>query len=131
MMKQLHTRWEALPRCTESGNLGGGRSLLSQVREQRQGERIIVTWTGTPEDVQQIVEANDRMSFLLAVATELARIRSPQELICTAMARLRERLGAAGVTLAEFDEQRNEAIVLRESGGDDESRIEVASLPLE
>ena len=71
------------------------------------GSAIIVTWTGTPEDVRQIVEANDRMSFLLALSTELARIHSPQELVCTAMSRLRERLGAARVTLAEFDEDNN------------------------
>ncbi|MEP7244649.1 MAG: ATP-binding protein, partial [Gammaproteobacteria bacterium] len=70
------------------------------------------------------------MSFLLAVSGELARIHSPQELVCTAMARLRQRLGASGVTLAELDEKRKEAVVLRESG-DDESRIEIASVPLE
>ena len=70
------------------------------------------------------------MSFLLAVSGELARIRSPQELICTAMARLRERLGAARVTIAEFDEARNEAILLRESNGTGE-RIEVVNVPLE
>ncbi len=69
------------------------------------------------------------MSFLLAVSAELARIRSPQELICTAMARLRERLGAVRVTLAELDEAQDEVIVLGESG-DDPSRIEVVRLPL-
>ncbi len=69
------------------------------------------------------------MSFLLAVSAELARIRSPQELICTAMARLRERLGAVRVTLAELDEAQDEAIVLGESG-DDPSRIEAVRLPL-
>src|SRR5688572_15413289 len=69
------------------------------------------------------------MSFLLALSAELARIRSPQEVICTAMARLRERLGAARVTLAEIDEAQGEAIVLRESGGD-AAPIEVTSLPL-
>src|ERR1041384_3709162 len=70
------------------------------------------------------------MSFLLAVAGELARIRSPQEVVCTAMARLRERLGAARVSVAELDEERGEAIVLRESDGAAE-RIEVANVPLE
>jgi PAS domain S-box-containing protein len=69
------------------------------------------------------------MSFLLAVSAELARIHSPQELVCTAMARLRERLGAGRVTLAEFDEVQNEAIVLRESGGEP-SRIDVERLAL-
>ncbi len=94
------------------------------------GEQTIVTWTGNSEDLQKIVEANERMSFLLAVSGELARIRSPQEVICTAVARLRERLGAARVTVAEFDEARNEAILLRESNGHGE-RIEVVSVPLD
>jgi PAS domain S-box-containing protein len=76
------------------------------------------------------VEANERMSFLLAVSSELARIHSPQEVICTAMARLRERLGAARVTVAEIDEARGEAILLRESDNAGE-RIEVANVPLE
>jgi PAS domain S-box-containing protein len=90
----------------------------------------IVTWTGNSEDLQQIVAANERMSFLLAVSAELARIRSPQELICTAMARLGERLGAARVMIAEFDEARNEVILLRESN-DNGERIEVVNVPLE
>ena len=70
------------------------------------------------------------MSFLLSVAGELARIRSPQEVICTAMARLRERLGAARVSVAELDEARGEALLLRESNGVGE-RIDVSSVPLE
>ncbi len=89
----------------------------------------IETWAGNEEELKSIVEANERMSFLLAVSAELARIRSPQELICTAMARLRERLGAVRVTLAELDEAQDEAIVLGESGADP-SRIDVVRLPL-
>src|SRR5262249_23601535 len=92
MMKQLQGGWEARGQRSQLGNLSGGHSLLTQLRAAANGERIIVTWAGTPPEVQQIVEANDRMSFLLALSTELARIRSPQELVCTAMARLRERL---------------------------------------
>jgi PAS domain S-box-containing protein len=129
-MKQLHAQWEAMPSsgtARGAGNLGMGRTLL---RNEPYEERTIVTWTGTAADVQQIVEANERMTFLLALSTELARISSPQEVVCAAMARLRERLDAARVTLAEFDEHRNEALLLRESGGP-ESRIEVASVPLE
>ncbi|MBX5459546.1 MAG: response regulator [Steroidobacteraceae bacterium] len=80
--------------------------------------------------MQQLAEANGRLTFLLALARELARIRSPQEVVCTAMVRLRERLGVAGVMLAEVDETLREAIVLRESGGA-QSRIEVSSVPLE
>jgi PAS domain S-box-containing protein len=101
--------------------------LLRRLTGER--EYAIATWTGNPEDLQQIVEANERMSFLLALSTELARIRSPQEVVCTALARLRERLGAARVTLAEIDEAQGEAIVLSESGGD-AAPIEVTSLPL-
>jgi PAS domain S-box-containing protein len=93
------------------------------------GSRVIGTWTASSEELQQIVEANERMSFLLALSSELSRIRSPQEVICTAMARLRERLGAARVTLAELDEAQGEAIILCESGGDP-ARIEVTSVPL-
>jgi PAS domain S-box-containing protein len=94
------------------------------------GEPTIVTWPGKPDELQQIVEANERMSFLISVSCELARIRSPQEVICTAMARLRERLGAARVSVAEIDEARGEAILLRESDNAGE-RIEVASVPLD
>jgi PAS domain S-box-containing protein len=94
------------------------------------GELTIITWPGNPDELHQIVEANERMSFLLSVSSELARIRSPQEVICTAMARLRERLGAARVSVAEIDEGRGEAILLRESDNAGE-RIEVASVPLD
>jgi PAS domain S-box-containing protein len=129
MMKQLPAGWEARARGASFGNLGGAHSLLSQVKTSMNGDRVIVTWTGTPKDVEQLVEANDRMSFLLALSTELARVRSPQELVCTAIARLRERLGAARVVLAELDEVNHQAILLRESGK--EANIEITSLTLE
>ena len=139
MMKQLPAGWEARPgwdaraRGHSFGNPSGVHSLLSQVKTTN-GDRVIVTWTGTPKDVEQILEANDRMSFLLALSTELARVRSPQELVCTALARLRERLGAARVTLAEFDELNRQAILLREgapTGPDSQANIEIASLNLD
>jgi len=108
---------------------------MNQLRASANGERIIVTWAGTPPEVEQIVEANDRMSFLLSLSTELARIRSPQELVCTAMARLRERLGGSRAALVELDEASHQAIVLRESGGEDTpagtGNIEIASLSLQ
>src|SRR5215471_1957683 len=110
IMKQLHTHWEALPQYATLGNLEGGRSFIPSSKGRASEERTIVTWPGTPEDVRGIVAANERMAFLLAVSTELARIDSPQEVVCTAMARLRERLGAARVTLAELDDRRNEAV---------------------
>ena len=126
-MKQLHAQ---APRDVDVGNLGGGRSLFSEMREEADQERAAITWTGSAADVQQVLEANERMAFLLALSTELARIGSPQEVVCTAMARLRERIDVARVTLAEFDPRRNEAVLLRESGNG-ESRIEVATVPLE
>jgi signal transduction histidine kinase/ActR/RegA family two-component response regulator len=130
-MKQFQARWKALPRGLDAGNLGVGHSLVSQMTERaHEEERAIVTLTGSPEDVQQLVEANERMAFLLAVSTELAHIVSPQEMVCTAMARLRERLGVERVTLAEIDASRNEVVLLRESG-EPESRIEITTLPLE
>src|SRR5262245_49226202 len=85
MMKQLQGGWEARGQRLQIGNLSGGHSLLTQLRAAANGERIIVTWAGTAPEVREIVEANDRMSFLLALSTELALIRSPQELVCTAM----------------------------------------------
>src|SRR5262245_10925665 len=93
IMKQLHTHWEALPRYATLGNLDGGRTFNPSSKGRASEERTIVTWPGTPEDVREMVAANERMSFLLAVSTELARIHSPQEVVCAAMARLRERLG--------------------------------------
>ncbi|HEY8508891.1 MAG TPA: ATP-binding protein [Steroidobacteraceae bacterium] len=89
----------------------------------------IAAWVGTAIDVHDVREANDRSAFLLALTTELAAISNPQELVCVAMARLRERLHASRVMLAEIDEQANEAVVLRQSGAD-ESRIEILTLPM-
>ena len=76
MMKQLQAGWEARGARAHVGNLSVGRSLLSQLQASTNGERVIVTWTGTPGEVREIVEANDRMSFLLALSTELVRIRT-------------------------------------------------------
>ncbi len=134
-MKQLHAHWEALPRYTSLGNLAGSRSFITELKGRASEEQTIVTWAEAPEDVRQIVAANERMAFLLAVSTELARIGSPQEVVCTAMARLRERLGVARVSLAELDELRNEVVLVHESGGlasdAEQSRIEITSIPLE
>jgi PAS domain S-box-containing protein len=135
IMKQLHSHWEALPRSTQLGNLEGGRSFINDRRGRASEEQTIVTWAEAPEDVRQIVAANDRMAFLLAVSTELARIGSPQEVVCTAMARLRERLSVPRVTLAELDESRSEVVLLHESAGSvssaEQSRIEITSVPLQ
>ncbi len=86
-------------------------------------------WMGTSTNIHEVREANDRAAFLLALATELALMRDPQELVCAAMFRLRERLNAPLVTLVELDEPAGEAIMLR-NRDTDRSQIEVASLPL-
>ena len=86
-------------------------------------------WMGTSTNIHEVREANDRAAFLLALATELALMRDPQELVCAAMLRLRERLRAPLVTLVELDESAGEAIMLRNRDTDG-SQIEVASLPL-
>ena len=86
-------------------------------------------WMGTSTNIHEVREANDRAAFLLALVTELSLMRDPQELVCAAMLRLRERLGAPLVTLVELDESAGEAIMLRNRDTDG-SQIEVASLPL-
>jgi CheY-like chemotaxis protein len=88
----------------------------------------ILMWLGTATDVHEVKEANDRAAFLVALTTELARVANPQELVCTAMARLRARLDASRVTLAEIDEEHAEAVVLRQAEGND-LQIEMARLP--
>jgi PAS domain S-box-containing protein len=87
----------------------------------------VTKWLGTATDIHEVKEANERAAFLLALTSELTRIRNPQELVCTAMARLRERLDASRVTLAEIDEEHSEAIVLRQSEGSD-LHVETAHL---
>jgi PAS domain S-box-containing protein len=90
----------------------------------------IIRWLGTATDVHAVKESNERSAFLLALSTELARISEPHDLVCTAMLRLRERLHAARATLAEFDYQEHEAILLSQCAGE-VPRIEISTLPLE
>jgi len=128
-MKQFHTQWEGVSRPAHTGNSSVFRSLFEKISGRKNGEPAIVNWNANPEAAQGLIEANDRMAFLLALSAELSRIGSPQELVCTAMVRLRERLGAARVMLAEIDETQGTAVVLRESGSE-EAGIEVTSFPL-
>ena len=130
-MKQLHVHWEALPRGLTVGNLVRWPFVTECSEGRANEERTIVTWTGTPEDIRQIVEANERMAFLLAVSMELARIESPQEVVCTAMARLRERLRRRS-----GDPRRDRRAPKRGSAPARvrrmaESRIDIARVPLE
>lgn len=96
------------------------------IRDQR---GALVRWMGTATDVHDVRESDARSAFLLALSTELAGIADPHDLVCTAMARLRERLGASRATLAELDHAEGEAILLTQRE-DEDARIEVCTLPL-
>jgi PAS domain S-box-containing protein len=108
---------------------GAFRWHLSRAQPVRDRNGAITKWMGTSTNVHDAKEANDCSAFLLALSTELTPMGNPQELVCAAMYRLRERLGAALVTLVELDESQGEAVMLRQRAGDG-SQIEVASLPL-
>lgn len=119
-----------MPHSLVVGNLGVGQSLCKRQGPGDTAEGAIDTRTSSQEDVQRLATVNERMAFLLALWAELARTDSAQEVVCTAMARLRERLGASRAALAEIDEEREEAVLLRESDGA-APRTEIASVPLE
>ncbi|HWG30346.1 MAG TPA: ATP-binding protein [Steroidobacteraceae bacterium] len=102
---------------------------LTRAQPVRSGNGTLTGWMGTSTNVHDAKEANDCSAFLLALSTELAPLGNPQELLCAAMGRLRERLGAAEVSLAELDESQGEAVMLRQRASD-ASQIEIASLPL-
>ena len=95
----------------------------------RDAHGVAVKWIGTSTDIHDSRETSDRNLFLLELSGELANLRHPQDLVCAAMARLRDRLEAARVTLAEID-GNNSALLLTLAAGDD-SRLEVASASLE
>jgi PAS domain S-box-containing protein len=89
----------------------------------------LVRWMGMATDVHDVKASDERSAFLLALSTELASIADPHDLVCTAIGRLRERLGASRATLAELDHSGGEAILLTQRE-DDPARIEVSTLPL-
>jgi PAS domain S-box-containing protein len=104
------------------------RWSLIRVHAIRNEHGRAIRWMGTSTDIHDIKENDERNTFLLGLSTELAGISDPQELVCTAMVRLRDRLQVSRVTLAETYD--SEAILLSQYEGG-ESRIEVSSLPLE
>jgi PAS domain S-box-containing protein len=108
---------------------GSFRWHLSRAQPVRDRNGSIIKWMGTSTNVHEAKEANDCSAFLLALSTELAPMGNPQELLCAAMYRLRERLGAALVALVELDEAEGEAVMLRQRATEG-WQIEVASLPL-
>ena len=89
----------------------------------------IVKWMGTSTNVHSVKEGNDLSTFLLEMSTDLARIDNPHELVSTAMLRLRQHLGAAQVTLAEFDDARGQVVMLRQDRCDSPN-LQVVTLPL-
>ncbi len=108
---------------------GSFRWHLSRAQPVRDRNGSIIKWMGTSTNVHEAKEANDCSAFLLALSTELAPMGNPQELLCAAMYRLRERLGATLVALVELDEARGEVVMLRQRATEG-WQIEVASLPL-
>jgi len=90
----------------------------------------VQAWLGTATCVHDANERDDPSSFLLELSTDFARMDNPHELVCTVMQRLRERLAVAQVALAEIDEARNEAIVLRQNHSDG-SALQVVNLPVD
>jgi PAS domain S-box-containing protein len=103
---------------------------LIRAHPSRDANGCIVKWMGTSTDVHEARESNDRNVFLLNLTTALASYRHPQDLVCAAMARLRDRLSAARVTLAEIEAGSNNALLLTLGAGDD-SQLEVGTEPLE
>ena len=102
---------------------------LNRAHPLLDGAGKVLRWIGTSTNVHDVREASERSAFLLSLSAELAPMGNPQELVCAAMIRLRERLGTALVTLVELDEVLGEAVVLRQRRSEG-SQIEVAGLPL-
>src|ERR1700742_1757891 len=89
----------------------------------------IIKWMGTSTNVHSFKEGEELSAFLLEMSTDFARIDNPHELVSTAMLRLRQRLGAAQVTLAEFDDARGQVVMLRQDRSDSPD-LQVVNLPV-
>ena len=89
----------------------------------------VVKWMGTSTNVHNVKEGGEFSAYLLELSTDLARIDNPHDLVSTAMLRLRQHLGAAQVTLAEFDQAHGKAVMLRQDRTD-VANLDVVSLPL-
>lgn len=103
---------------------------LIRAHPVRDSRGKVIKWMGTSTDIHDAKEGNERNLFLLDLATELSNLRHPQDLVCSAMLRLRDRLNASKVTLAEIDSASDEAIVLTQSDGG-EARLEVTTVPVD
>ena len=108
---------------------GAFRWHLIRAEPVRDDAGQVVKWMGTSTNVHSVKEGNELSVFLLELSTDFARIDNPHELVSTAMLRLRQHLGAAQVTLAEFDHVRGQAVMLRQDRSDS-SNLQVVNLPL-
>jgi PAS domain S-box-containing protein len=132
-----HTAWERALRAHEALSMearllrsdGAFRWHLIRAEPVCDDAGQVVKWMGTSTNVHSVKEGNEFSAFLLELSTNFARIDNPHELVSTAMHRLRQHLGAAQVALAEFDQVRGEAVMLRQDRTD-VSNLEVVSLPL-
>jgi PAS domain S-box-containing protein len=132
-----HSAWERALRVREALSMearllrsdGAFRWHLIRAEPVCDDAGQVVKWMGTSTNVHSVKEGNEFSAFLLELSTNFARIDNPHELVSTAMHRLRQHLGAAQVTLAEFDQDRGEAVMLRQDRTD-VANLEVVSLPL-
>ena len=108
---------------------GAFRWHLLQAQPVRDDAGQVTKWMGTSTNVHSVREGHELNAFLLELATDFGRMDNPHELVSTAMRRLRQHLGAAQVTLTEFDHVRGEAVMLRQ-GRNDSSNLQVVNLPL-
>jgi PAS domain S-box-containing protein len=108
---------------------GAFRWHLIRAEPVRDDAGQLVKWMGTSTNVHSAKEGNEFSAFLLELSTDFARMDNPHELVSTAMLRLRQHLGAAQVTLAEFDHARGEAVMLRQDRNDSPN-LQVVNLPL-
>jgi PAS domain S-box-containing protein len=131
------TAWERALRVQETLSMearllrsdGAFRWHLLRAEPVRDEAGQVVKWMGTSINVHSVKEGNELSAFLLGLSTDFARIDNPHELVSTAMLRLRQHLGAAQVTLAEFDHVRGEAVMLRQDRSDSPN-LQVVNLPL-
>ncbi len=120
------TAWERALRVQEAVSMetrllrsdGAFHWHLIRAHAVRDATGQLVKWMGTSTNVHSVKEGTELSAFLLELSTDFARIDNPHELVSTAMLRLRQHLGAARVTLAEFDDARGEVVMLRQDRSD-------------
>jgi PAS domain S-box-containing protein len=129
------TAWERGLRVLEAISMearllrsdGAFRWHLIRAEPVRDNAGQVVKWMGTSTNVHSVKEGNDFSAFLLDLS--IRAHRNPQEFVSTAMLRLRQHLGAAQVTLAEFDYLSSKAVMLRQDRTE-RGNLELLNLPL-